>query len=120
MNIHAPRAAFEKQPPIFYAGDELHRVKQQKLQDALVVTINGGRRERTQTTTQPGGVSNPYAGTYVQSYEEGTLIIDIYDANRNMLVWHGWARAKVEGEVSTELVVEAVQKILERFPPQES
>lgn len=35
MSIHASGTAFEKQAPIFYAGDELHRVKQQKLQDAL-------------------------------------------------------------------------------------
>lgn len=35
MNLHVPKAAFEKQAPIFYAGDALHRAKQQKLQDAL-------------------------------------------------------------------------------------
>ncbi|MCC7047455.1 MAG: aminopeptidase P family protein [Alphaproteobacteria bacterium] len=31
-----PKLSFEKQPPIFYAGDELHRIKQQRLQEALV------------------------------------------------------------------------------------
>lgn len=30
--------AFEKQDPIFYAGDALHRVKQQRLQDALAAS----------------------------------------------------------------------------------
>lgn len=29
-------AGFQKQPPIFYAGDELHRVKQSRLQTALL------------------------------------------------------------------------------------
>ncbi|MCC6467404.1 MAG: aminopeptidase P family protein [Alphaproteobacteria bacterium] len=30
-----PALNFEKQPPIFYAGEELHRIKQQRLQEAL-------------------------------------------------------------------------------------
>ena len=36
MNLHqAAQPAFRKQPPLFYAGDALHRIKQDKVQKAL-------------------------------------------------------------------------------------
>ena len=36
MNVHqAAKPSFQKQPPLFYAGDELHRIKQTKVQQAL-------------------------------------------------------------------------------------
>jgi len=35
MNIHqATQPAFQKQPPLFYAGDELHRIKQENSRTA--------------------------------------------------------------------------------------
>src|SRR5881394_2661130 len=36
--MQAAAPAFERQPPIFYAGDELHRIKQEKLQRALAAS----------------------------------------------------------------------------------
>jgi Xaa-Pro aminopeptidase len=35
MNLPQAPASFQKQDPVFYAGDELHRIKQQKVQQAL-------------------------------------------------------------------------------------
>jgi hypothetical protein len=53
-------------------------------------------------------------------YEEGTLIIDVFDGASERLIWRGSAKAEVRQRVSPEdrssRVTEAVRKVLERFP----
>ncbi|MBW1891017.1 MAG: DUF4136 domain-containing protein [Deltaproteobacteria bacterium] len=55
-------------------------------------------------------------------YEEGTLILDFVDAETHKLIWRGAAKAEIDRvntpEKKDKLVAEAVQKILESFPPQ--
>lgn len=52
------------------------------------------------------------------SYQEGTLMIDIIDAETDELVWRGWSTANVHPDRYTdEAVTEAVQAILAKFPP---
>jgi hypothetical protein len=57
--------------------------------------------------------------TYVYSYREGTLIIDLMDAKNN-LVWRGSAAAPIEEvyspEQTTKLVNKAVSKMFKTFP----
>lgn len=55
-----------------------------------------------------------------ESYTRGTLVIDIADRERNLLVWHG----VVEGVVKTsslptdgKTVVRAVNRLMRQFPP---
>lgn len=66
-----------------------------------------------------GGVS--YSTTTVNEWNEGTLIIDLFDAQGEELVYHGSAQAKLNESPSpeqrTKNVNQAVAKILERFPP---
>ena len=60
-----------------------------------------------------------YADVRVDSYQEGTLIIDIVDAEKNELVWRGTAVGAVSSPAqAAKKVDEAVQKILAEFPPQ--
>ncbi len=52
------------------------------------------------------------------SYQEGTLMIDIIDAGTDELVWRGWSTANVHPDRYTdEAVAEAVRAILAKFPP---
>jgi hypothetical protein len=56
----------------------------------------------------------------VSEYQEGTLIIDIYDAAKKELVWHGWKSRKSLPIDSPELpgvVEQATVDILSNFPP---
>lgn len=56
----------------------------------------------------------------VNEYQEGTLIIDIYDAAKKQLVWHGWKSQKSVPSDSPELpavVEQATVDILSNFPP---
>lgn len=56
----------------------------------------------------------------VTEYEEGTLIIDIYDAEQEQLIWHGWKSDKALPPDSAELPAlaeRATVDILSNFPP---
>jgi len=55
----------------------------------------------------------------VHRYKEGTLILDIVDAETKQLVWRGSARDAVHRPQDLdEKLLEAVEKILVQFPPQ--
>ncbi|HEY6727058.1 MAG TPA: DUF4136 domain-containing protein [Polyangiaceae bacterium] len=56
----------------------------------------------------------------VSEYQEGTLIIDVYDATKKELVWHGWKSQKSLPSDSPDLpavVEQATIDILSNFPP---
>jgi hypothetical protein len=64
-----------------------------------------------------------YGGTrtYASEYHEGSLIIDIVDADTNELVWRGVAQAEVypqsDQDYRNRQIESAVNKILSQFPP---
>lgn len=59
--------------------------------------------------------------TYVYEYEEGTLILDIVNPENKELIWRGSAQDEVHFKSTPEKdqaqLNEAVQKMLEKFPP---
>lgn len=86
------------------------------LKDRMRITSSGG-------PYYAGGPS-PYVyggGTYISSvpYQEGTLVIDVIDAESAQIVWRGWAVGPTDDRSYTEAEVGAVVKrILDRFPPE--
>ncbi len=62
-----------------------------------------------------------HGGVSVYQYEEGTLIIDFVESNSKNLLWRGAAKSVVDDartpEKRDKVINEAVQKILENFPP---
>jgi hypothetical protein len=60
--------------------------------------------------------------TYVYEYEEGTLILDIVNPKNKELMWRGSAQDEVHFKSTPEKdqtqLNEAVQKMLEKFPPE--
>ncbi len=84
----------------------------------LIININGGGRSQSRTVAAAGGAANPFEGSYIERYRQGTLIIDIRDRENNMLVWHGWATAAVsEDGADVDTIREAVIQILSGYPP---
>ena len=58
--------------------------------------------------------------TYVQTkvYQQGSVIIDIIEANKNQLVWRGSAEGVLnENSDADEIIKDVVKQILESFPP---
>ena len=57
----------------------------------------------------------------VRDYREGTLVLDVVDPADRIVVWRGSARADLAASSDPETrharVREAVQRILDRFPP---
>ena len=72
-----------------------------------------------------GGPGMTTSTTYVSTWQEGTLIVDIVDAAQNKLVWRGSAQGEVdEFENDPERMQEdlnaAVIKMMATFPPSSS
>lgn len=70
------------------------------------------------------GRFSPYFGTGVlldltpRNFKEGTLIIDIVDAESDELIWRGWRDAYLnQRNFDEESVTQAVDYILTAFPP---
>jgi hypothetical protein len=62
-----------------------------------------------------GGTQDP--GTaWVQGYEEGTLVIELTDAQSGQLAWYGSASAVVNPRLRDKRMPVAVEQIFARFP----
>lgn len=65
----------------------------------------------------------PYGGYYgssisVDQYDEGTLIVEVYDVETSKMIWVGWRsrRASEDKTEQVERVTEGVTGILARYP----
>lgn len=100
----------------------------------FVVDFTIGSRERADVRSYPapyGGAfvrggpywwGTPYWGNEVdlRQYREGTISVDVFDAQSHRPVWHGWARkelTRTDIEHSQGSIREAVDSILATFPP---
>jgi Domain of unknown function (DUF4136) len=93
------------------------------LQVAYHVALKG-KLDVTTVPSYPYGPSmwGATTTTSVRQYDEGSLILDFIDASTHQLVWRGSAQAEVKPDTTPQeqqkRINEAVQKILERYPPQ--
>jgi uncharacterized protein DUF4136 len=55
----------------------------------------------------------------MQSYTEGTLVVDLYDASTKKMVWRGVATGSVSSRPSrnTRRLDRAIARMFERYPP---
>jgi Domain of unknown function (DUF4136) len=60
-------------------------------------------------------------GAMIDTYLQGTLIVDLYDAKTKKMVWRGVATDTVSDKrsQSTEYIDKAVGKMFEEYPPTE-
>jgi hypothetical protein len=68
------------------------------------------------TYRQSGGQEGPQEA-YVFGYQEGTLVIEAVDGVTRRLVWRSAAGPLLNPEVQQGKVRDAVQRMMERFPP---
>jgi hypothetical protein len=52
-------------------------------------------------------------------YREGTIIIDLMDAEKDALIWRGWAISALDDtqEMREDLIHDAIAKIFSKLPP---
>ncbi|MEM7410540.1 MAG: DUF4136 domain-containing protein [Myxococcota bacterium] len=85
---------------------------------------------REVTRTSPGFVSPGafgrrgfYAGStvyppLVRTYDEGTLIVDVIDAQTRRIIWRGWAATRTrDGHLDAARLQRVIDGILAEFPP---
>ncbi|UCH83948.1 MAG: DUF4136 domain-containing protein [Candidatus Latescibacterota bacterium] len=86
-------------------------------------TVHNDYNYHTTGWVSPHDPRAPQSKTYVNEWEEGTLIIDVIDPKKNELMWRGTGTALVDEDVSAEKdqsnLNDAVAKILKAFPPQQ-
>jgi hypothetical protein len=92
----------------------------------LLVAYHVGTQDKIQVTDWGYNYGSYYWGwggrsVDVYQYEEGTLVIDIVDAQTKNLVWRGWATGTIDRSLSPEAVEakinNAVAQIMKRYPP---
>jgi len=68
-----------------------------------------------------GGFGVGTSTTYVNEWDEGTLLIDVIDAKKNELIWRGSAQAELrkhqDPSEGQEVLNDVVARILRDFPP---
>lgn len=97
--------------------------------DVYVGYLAGARTKTEIETTAPytqgfgpyfgaGGWWGPmYTDWWARTYNEGTLVIDLVDANSKKLVWRAYAVTEVDKPISDQKMQKVVDKAFKNFPP---
>ena len=96
----------------------LQKVKESEKPD-LILTANGGMKQETSYTAwSMRGIGGGMGGISPQQNVEGTLIVDLYDAKTQSLVWRGIAQDTLSnnGNKNQQMVGKAVQKMFNQWP----
>jgi hypothetical protein len=99
-------------------GKGLQKVEESQKPD-LLVTANGGMKEQTSYTAMGmRGWGGGMATVTPQQNVIGTLIVDLYDAKGQSLVWRGIAQNTLNnnGSKNQQLVQKAVTKMFKQWP----
>jgi hypothetical protein len=97
-----------------------HFMARERLGVSTYTCENYWRYEMYEGAVLPAGAVPPCQESAIASYEEGTLMIDVYDTRSKELVWHGWAsapRPQPGSKDTPALVEQATVDILDHFPP---
>ena len=90
------------------------------------IVVNGATEERHNLTTFYDGFGgwgwmgwDGMATTQDQTYEVGTLVVDMFDTKSKQLIWRGTATDTLSDkpQKNTESLNKAVDKMLKDFPP---
>lgn len=93
-----------------------HTSSRERIRDAGGISIGVGLGGGYRRSRHSIFVGDHFGG--VESYQEGTLILDIIDARTRELIWRGWMRGSMHPTRYTDEAVDAaVREILAEFPP---
>jgi hypothetical protein len=95
----------------------------QKVQESakpdLILTANGGMRQQTSYSAWGmRGIGGGMGGITPQQNVEATLIVDLYDAKTQSLVWRGIAEDTLSnnGNKNQQMVQNAINKMFKQWP----
>jgi len=85
----------------------------------LIVTASGGMKQTTSYSAWGmRGIGGGMGGITPEQNVEGTLIVDLYDAKAQSLLWRGIGQGTLNnnGDKNQQLVGKAVQKMFKQWP----
>lgn len=85
----------------------------------LILTANGGMRQQTSYSAWGmRGIGGGMGGITPEQNVEGTMIVDLYDAKTQSLIWRGIAQNTLSnnGNKNQQMVEKAVQKMFKQWP----
>jgi Domain of unknown function (DUF4136) len=95
--------------------------------DVTVMAVGSARDQQEYQTFYTGlgprwrwrGFGDEEATTTVQNYRIGTLVVDMYDASSNRLIWRGTASDTLskKPDKNEKKLEKAVDKMFDHFPP---
>ena len=99
-------------------GKGLQKVQESQKPD-LILTANGGMRQQTSYSAWGmRGIGGGMGGITPQQNVEATLIVDLYNAGTQSLVWRGIAQDTLSnnGNKNQQMVQKAIQKMFNQWP----
>jgi hypothetical protein len=85
----------------------------------LIITANGGMKEQTSYSAWGmRGIGGGMGGITPEQNVEGTLIVDLYGAKSQSLVWRGIAQNTLSnnGSKNQQMLAKAIQKMFKQWP----
>jgi len=101
-------------------GKGLQMVQESQNPD-LILTANGGMKQQTSYSAWGmRGIGGGMGGISPEQNVEATMIVDLYDAKTQSLVWRGIAQNTLNnnGNKNQEMVQKAVTKMFKQWPKQ--
>jgi hypothetical protein len=99
-------------------GKGLQKVQESQNPD-LIVTGNGGLRQQTSYSAWGmRGIGGGMGGITPEQNVEGTMVVDLYDAKTQSLVWRGIAQNTLNknGNKNQQMVEKAVRMMFKQWP----
>lgn len=99
-------------------GKGFQKVEESQNPD-LLVTANGGMREQTSYSAWGmRGIGGGMGGITPEQNVIGTMIVDLYDAKNQSLVWRGMAQNSLNnnGNKNQQMVQKAITKMFNQWP----
>lgn len=85
----------------------------------LILTANGGMRQQTSYSAWGmRGIGGGMGGITPEQNVEATMVVDLYDAKTQSLIWRGIAQNTLNnnGNKNQQMVEKAVQKMFKQWP----
>ncbi|HYR89915.1 MAG TPA: DUF4136 domain-containing protein [Terriglobia bacterium] len=95
----------------------------------LGVVVNGATKEKHTLHTFYDGFPGGWAWTgwgdaitTIETYEVGTIVVDLFDMDSRRVVWRGVATETISDkpEKNTKKINKAIEEMFEHFPPKET
>jgi Domain of unknown function (DUF4136) len=99
-------------------GKGLQKVEVGQNPDVLVTASGGMKQQTSYTAMGMRGIGGGMGSITPQQNVIGTLIVDLYDAKNQSLIWRGIGQDTLNnnGNKNQQMVVKAVQKMFKQWP----